>query len=1067
MSTNKGPSLPLPKNKQELEQVLLAMLDPDNNRRQAAANCLEAFFKVPACVQAMMQQMSDSNEPTARQMAAVLLRKKLSALLWRQNEKHWSTVQETLLRRLVAENVWPVQKAVAALACRVAKLSVPDGRWPQLVPFLTSLIQKPNEKMRTVGMLLFRAMGENLGQTMVQSINVFAQVVSAGLKDPSVRVRAEAFRAMEGVVCYLDTKEQVTTYQKLIPLAVNSAQQIFKKGNVEEANPALELFNHLADSPVPVLEPYLVPLVKFLLEVSVKADNLAIADTAMRFVQSVVEAKPQRIVRAQLVPDVLKVAFSFLVKPDDNPFLVDENTPQKTGVAMIAAMVESIPYKHLYRPCLQTSVKLIKGQSPHQRRAGLAIIAAIAEGFSLLLRECLPQLLDASLGLLRDNHPMVRVAACVCLLQLCDHIQPDIRNHHERLIKAMVQTLDRQGEHPMVRVRMTSALCAFVESLDKEVAQQYVKPLMTKFGQMVNGRDMEMRKMAVGGIQAVAIAAEEKFLPYLNDAMRAMVFFMSQTQDEMLELRAAATDCVGCIAAAVGANAFGPMVARVLTLADQNFKLNFYALNESTFRLYANLANCLGPKFAQILPKVHGYAIKSLESMDGVEIRAPSNDMSAFHREDAFENEDDLLRQMEYSIRSGAVDEKAAAIQAIASFAEFTGSGFLPFMPKTIEICKDCLEYPHEWVRHGVAAVLHELIKSAHKLFPNKGGQMQQGAKAIVGGALPLVLEMMKLEPDKQCCAEAAEAATCAVKNFGMPALQAAGGAFAEVLDILLQEKGPCQAYHGSEEDEKDEADHDEVLIDRVTDLLSAIAKASGPGFEPLFRRVTPHLLKFNQPHRAAPDRVMAIGTLGDIVEEMGPRVKPYLKDLFPVVIKALTDQECGVRRNAAYTVGVFAIHGKEAARPYAKPAITALSRLLELRAEHKGDDGYEACRDNACSAISKLMGQDVSLAREPKVVNLFMTGLPLLNDQEEAKEVYPRMAQLLRQGGDAMKAHHPHALFICARVFMTPDVSEDVKRGLVPIAKTLAAQIGKPGVSSVMNKLTESERATLAKVLG
>jgi len=117
--------------------------------------------------------------------------------------------------------------------------------------------------------------------------------------------------------------------------------------------------------------------------------------------------------------------------------------------------------------------------------------------------------------------------------------------------------------------------------------------------------------------------------------------------------------------------------------------------------MYANLATCLGEEFNRILPKIHAYAVKCLESLDGVEIRHAGGEMSAFHQEDAFENEDDLLKQMEYSIRSGAVDEKAAAIQSMTSYIENCGRGFLPFVKKTVDVCKETLEYPHEFVRHG------------------------------------------------------------------------------------------------------------------------------------------------------------------------------------------------------------------------------------------------------------------------------------------------------------------------------------------------------------------------------
>jgi hypothetical protein len=115
----------------------------------------------------------------------------------------------------VQEKSWPVRKAVAALTSRVAKLSVPDGKWPELIPFLLQLVSnKDEESLRIVGMLLFRAMGENLGrsperrqkspnllwwfkfkqiffsigQHMLQSLGAFASVVEKGLKDPSLKV---------------------------------------------------------------------------------------------------------------------------------------------------------------------------------------------------------------------------------------------------------------------------------------------------------------------------------------------------------------------------------------------------------------------------------------------------------------------------------------------------------------------------------------------------------------------------------------------------------------------------------------------------------------------------------------------------------------------------------------------------------------------------------------------------------------------------------------------------------------------------------------------------------------
>jgi len=344
---------------------------------------------------------------------------------------------------------------------------------------------------------------------------------------------------------------------------------------------------------------------------------------------------------------------------------------------------------------------------------------------------------------------------------------------------------------------------------------------------------------------------------------------------------------------------------------------------------------------------------------------------------------------------------------------------------------------------------------------------MQNGAQAIVGSTLPLLLEMIKSEPDKGCCAEAVQGVKTCVEAFGIPILTVAGKPLIDCLEMCLQEKAPCQLYHGEEEDEKDETDHDEILIDQVTDLLSAVAKALGPKFEPIFVKMIKHLLKFNGSNRSGPDRIMAIGTIGDIAEEMKGAIKNYLKTLFPIIIQALTDSEVGVRRNAAYTIGVLALGGgKEGGGAFFPKAIESLHRLLNIPNEKKGDMAFEACRDNAVSAISKIMAQDPAIMRNPQVIRAFMSGLPLMNDHVEGKQVYPIMAQLIQTQQDLMRTHFAHALYTCGKVFSTEEVENNIKQGLVPVAKFLGKALGSDQLNAVQRLLSAEERQRLQSLL-
>ena len=66
----------------------------------------------------------------------------------------------------------------------------------------------------------------------------------------------------------------------------------------------------------------------------------------------------------------------------------------------------------------------------------------------------------------------------------------------------------------------------------------------------------------------------------------------------------------------------------------------------------------------------------------------------------------------------------------------------------------------------------------------------------------------------------------------------------AEATLTLLREDSSCQQDSDSDLDEGD-IDHDEVLMDSVSDLLPAFAKAMGPHFEPIFAKLFDPLMRF------------------------------------------------------------------------------------------------------------------------------------------------------------------------------------------------------------------------------
>lgn len=61
----------------------------------------------------------------------------------------------------------------------------------------------------------------------------------------------------------------------------------------------------------------------------------------------------------------------------------------------------------------------------------------------------------------------------------------------------------------------------------------------------------------------------------------------------------------------------------------------------------------------------------------------------------------------------------------------------------------------------------------------------------------------------------------------------------------LLQEKSACQQTESDSDIDDDDTQHDEELMDAVSDLLPAFAKCMGSHFAPIFAKLYDPLMKF------------------------------------------------------------------------------------------------------------------------------------------------------------------------------------------------------------------------------
>jgi hypothetical protein len=322
----------------------------------------------------------------------------------------------------------------------------------------------------------------------------------------------------------------------------------------------------------------------------------------------------------------------------------------------------------------------------------------------------------------------------------------------------------------------------------------------------------------------------------------------------------------------------------------------------------------------------------------------------------------------------------------------------------------------------------------------------------------------MKDEEEKEVAAAACEALVEACKRFGLSAIQENIDEVYEATMELLLEKSPCQQAY--EDDDPENAEHDEVLIDSVTDVVGVLAQVVGDSFEPIFRQMFPNLIKFCQPHRPASDRSMAIGCIAEVAEVIGVRLADYLTDVFSVVLGGMKDPNVAVRRNSAFCLGSIVMTKIPVVKQAYGQCLTGLQGLFNVAgASERDKDQVMAARDNAVSTLAKMITAGAESLPLPDVVKLMLSGCPLVEDQTEAKYVYPCLIQLFSSHPDLMTPHIPTVISIFSKVLGTENVDEQIKRGMVMLVKSFA-QKGGAQVQAVIQALPAEDAQIIMQAI-
>lgn len=1049
---------------EQLELLLLQFLRPDNEARRQAEDQIKRLAKEPQIVPALLHHVRTAPSSNVRQLAAVLLRKKIVGHWMKLTPQVRDSVKSTLLESISVENSPLVRKASADVVSVIAKHAVPAGEWPELLPFLFQCSQSIHEDHREVALILFSSLTETIGDILKPHFATLQSVFVKGLQDPeSSRVRVAALKAVGALVGCIDTEAEVLKFRELIPHILNVSRQCLANGNEEVAILAFEIFDELVESPVPVLGASISDIVQFAMEVcSNKALEVNVRHQAIQIMSWLAKYKPKTLVKYKAVIPILKTICPLLAEVYDHHD-EDDLSIDRAAAEVLDTMAMSLPKKYVFPPVFEFAAESFGSSDPNCREASVMALGVISEGCFEVMKKKLKDILGLVLAALQDSEQIVRGSASFALGQFAEHLQPDIVQHYETVLPCIFNVLNDASAE--VQEKAYYALAAFCENLKSEILP-YLEPLMGKLLEALQSNRRDLQLTCMSAIGSAAAAAEQAFVPYVERVLELMESFMVLTKDEELSARARATELVGIIALAVGRPTIEPVLPGFIEAAITGFSLDFSELREYTHGFLGNVAEVLEEGLVQYLPRIAPLALASCNLDDGTALDVDDSEDDGAGLPNGFggvssdEDNHDNRRVRNFSVRTGVLDEKAAATQALGLFALHTKAAFVPFLPETLTVLKKHAGYFHEDVRLQAVIALHHVFTATQAAFPGVGTNLSLQAKQVFETVMELYIRAVNEDDDKETVAEVCSCAAEMAKNLQYPVMEPYIRSLSEAVLMLLRQEAVCQQTGDTDSEGDDEdCEHDEILMDAATDLLPALAKCMGPAFEPILRQQFEPLMKFAKSTRPPGDRTMVVACLAEVTQEIGSTIMPYVDVLMPLVLKELGSGEATNRRNAAFCVGELCKNGGEIALKYFNNVLFALHQLF---GEKETDD---AVRDNAAGAVARMIMAQPHAIPLAQVLPVFIAALPLKEDFGESTTVYNCLCSLISACHPEILPLIPQVVYTFAQVAASKKESTEVKASIGKAVAYLLSRYGNE-LQPVLNSLPPDAANALASVM-
>ncbi|KAG0148490.1 hypothetical protein CROQUDRAFT_669862 [Cronartium quercuum f. sp. fusiforme G11] len=1031
---------------QQLQTCLEQIASPSGTEGiKAATQALnEQFYSSPQAIPGLSELLSSSQNPSVRQLAAVELRKRVSVAKY----KHWkrldqavrTAIKSRLLELVFSEPAAITRHAIARVVSEVAELELPEHAWPELLGFLIKATDSPACSEREIAVFTLNALMDVVVQSFAEDLPQIYSLFAKTLQDPeSLEVRVTTVQALGHVAEYIENDEEssITTFQTLVPQMLTVIGQSVEANDEPSAKKCFDTLETLLIIEAPLINPHFAQVVQFNANIgNNKALDESLRIMALNCLLWTIKFKKSKISSMDLVKPIVDALIT--IGAEDEPEDPEDDSVARTAFRCLDALATSLSPQSVFPALYSRIQECFQSPDPLLRKASVMALGVTVEGCSQFIQPHVEQLWPFIDSGLEDSDMRVRRAACTALSCVCEMLTDECGQRHSILLPRVTALLN----DPDCQRNAMTALDGLLEVFDDEAIGLYLRPLMERLVPMINSAPPKLKGTVVGAIGSAAYAAKAAFEPYFDVCMQHITPFLSlKAEGDEQELRGVAQDTVGTLASSVGKDKFRPFLDGCLKIAFEAVELQTPSLRECSIIFFGTMAKVYEEEFVPYLPRVMPVVLASLgqEEDDGacalstdiVKGYKAADDEEEEAEEDGYVDIDDVSIDDEDLMKTttAVAVEKSVAADTLAELFEFTKTSFLPYLEASIKGLSPLLGHFYPTTRKAAATTLLSFISVAHelgnppKLEPGMANiRLSDDVQKLVELIMPQIIPVWQTDDECDVISDICSSLSAVVGTVG------AGVVAPTYLDKtchfvlqILERKSPAQVDNQFDEASAagELSEVESHLIGCAADLVGTFASVLGSDFAQAFHQFLPWIAKYYDPAYSSTDRHNAIGSLAEVINGLGASVGPFTETLLQLGLRAVADEDCEVRSNAAFFLGSLAFWTDVDITSHYIDILKGLQPLFTV-SDIPSKEKSECAKDNAAGAIARMIIKNKASLPLEQVLPLFFEALPLKQDFAESAKCFEAIIMLIREQHPLVQPHFEHILAVFAHVLPT-----------------------------------------------